>query len=138
MTRAFALVLLLMTAGVAAAQVAPPPSAVGETFSDPALEARARHLQRQLRCLVCQGESIDESNSTFAADLRRLVREQIAAGKSDQEVQDFLLARYGDFILLKPPVRPYTWLLWLAPFLVLAGAGGVAWRTVKKAAAREG
>jgi cytochrome c-type biogenesis protein CcmH len=138
MTRAFALVLLLMTASAAAAQVAPPPSAVGETFSDPALEARARHLQRQLRCLVCQGESIDESNSTFAADLRRLVREQIAAGKSDQEVQDFLLARYGDFILLKPPVRPYTWLLWLAPFLVLAGAGGVAWRTVKKAAAREG
>lgn len=137
MTRALALALLLMTAGVAAAQVAPPPSAVGETFSNPALESRARHLQRQLRCLVCQGESIDESNSTFAADLRRLVREQIAAGKSDQEVQDFLLARYGDFILLKPPVRPYTWLLWLAPFLVLVGAGGVAWVTIKKAAARE-
>lgn len=138
MTRALALALLLMTAGVAAAQVAPPPSAVGETFSNPALESRARHLQRQLRCLVCQGESIDESNSTFAADLRRLVREQIAAGKSDQEVQDFLLARYGDFILLKPPLRPYTWLLWLAPFLVLVGAGGVAWITVKKAAVREG
>ncbi|HEX2760976.1 MAG TPA: cytochrome c-type biogenesis protein [Rhizomicrobium sp.] len=138
MTRALALALLLMTAGVAAAQVEPPPSAVGETFSNPALESRARHLQRQLRCLVCQGESIDESNSTFAADLRRLVREQIAAGKSDQEVQDFLLARYGDFILLKPPLRPYTWLLWLAPFLVLVGAGGVAWITIKKAAAREG
>lgn len=137
MSRILALALLLMTASVATAQVPPPPSAVGETFSDPALESRARHLQRQLRCLVCQGESIDESNSTFAADLRRLVREQIAAGKSDQEVQDFLLARYGDFILLKPPVRPYTWLLWLAPFLVLAGAGGVAWITIKKAAARE-
>ena len=137
MSRILALALLLMTAGVATAQIAPPPSAVGETFSDPALEARARHLQRQLRCLVCQGESIDESNATLAADLRRLVREQIAAGKSDQEIQDFLLARYGDFILLKPPVRPYTWLLWLAPFLVLAGAGGVAWITIKKAAARE-
>jgi cytochrome c-type biogenesis protein CcmH len=140
MTRILALALLLMTASVAdvTAQVAPPPSSVGESFSDPALESRARHLQRQLRCLVCQGESIDESNSTLAADLRRLVREQIAAGKSDQQIQDFLLARYGDFILLKPPVRPYTWLLWLAPFLVLILAGGVAWRTVKKAAAREG
>lgn len=136
MKRALALALLLMTAGMATAQVAPPPSAVGESFSDPALETRARHLQRQLRCLVCQGESIDESNSTLAADLRRLVREQIAAGKSDQQIQDFLLARYGDFILLKPPMRPYTWLLWLAPFLVLAGAGGVAWVTIKKAAAR--
>jgi cytochrome c-type biogenesis protein CcmH len=138
MTRVLALILLLMGAGGAVAQVAPPPSTVGETFSDPALETRARHLQRQLRCLVCQGESIDESNATLAADLRRLVREQIAAGKSDQQIQDFLLARYGDFILLKPPVRPYTWLLWLAPFLVLAGAGGVAWMTIKKAAAREG
>jgi cytochrome c-type biogenesis protein CcmH len=138
MTRVLALILLLMGAGVAVAQVAPPPSTVGESFSDPALESRARHLQRQLRCLVCQGESIDESNATLAADLRRLVREQIAAGKSDQQIQDFLLARYGDFILLKPPVRPYTWLLWLAPFLVLAGAGGVAWMTIKKAAAREG
>lgn len=137
MTRVVALLLMLMAAGMAAAQVAPPPSTVGETFSDPALESRARHLQRQLRCLVCQGESIDESNATLAADLRRLVREQIAAGKSDQQIQEFLLARYGDFILLKPPVKPYTWLLWLAPFLVLAGAGGVAWRTVKKAAARE-
>lgn len=137
MSRILALALLLMTAGMAMAQVEPPPSAVGESFSDPALESRARHLQRQLRCLVCQGESIDESNSTLAADLRRLVREQIAAGKSDQQIQDFLLARYGDFILLKPPMRPYTWLLWLAPFLVLAGAGGVAWVTIKKAAARE-
>jgi cytochrome c-type biogenesis protein CcmH len=138
MTRVVVLLLMLMAAGMAAAQVAPPPSTVGETFSDPALESRARHLQRQLRCLVCQGESMDASYATLAADLRRLVREQIAAGKSDQQIQDFLLARYGDFILLKPPVRPYTWLLWLAPFLVLAGAGGVAWVTIKKAAAREG
>src|SRR5262245_4947472 len=98
MKRILVLALLLMTAGVATAQVTPPPSAAGESFSDPALESRARHLQRQLRCLVCQGESIDESNSTLAADLRRLVREQIAAGRSDQQIQDFLLARYGDFI----------------------------------------
>lgn len=139
MNRALVLTLLLMVAGMAdvSAQAAPPPPAVGESFSDPVLESRARHLQRQLRCMVCQSESIDESRSTLAADLRRLVREQLAAGKSDQEVQDFLEARYGDFILMKPPMQPNTWLLWLAPFLVLAVAGGVAWITIKKAAARE-
>lgn len=139
MNRALVLALLLMVAGMAdvAAQAAPPPPAVGESFSDPVLESRARHLQRQLRCMVCQSESIDESRSTLAADLRRLVREQLAAGKTDQEVQDFLEARYGDFILMKPPMQPNTWLLWLAPFLVLAVAGGVAWITIKKAAARE-
>ena len=88
------------------------------------MEARARNLQRQLRCLVCQGESIDESGSPFAADLRHLVRQQIAEGKSDQQIQDFLVARYGDFILMKPPLQPDTWLLWLAPFLVLGAGGG--------------
>jgi cytochrome c-type biogenesis protein CcmH len=111
-------------------------TAVADTFSDPAMEARARNLQRQLRCLVCQGESIDESGSPFAADVRHLVRQQIADGKSDQQIQDFLVARYGDFILMKPPLQPDTWLLWLAPFLVLAVGGGVACMTVKKAASR--
>ena len=106
---------------------------VGETFSDPAMEQRARNLQRQLRCLVCQGESIDDSHSPFANDVRSLVREQIAGGKSDRQIEDFLVARYGDFILMKPPLQPDTWLLWLAPFGVLAAAGGVAWLTVKKA-----
>ena len=108
-------------------------AAVPETFSDPAMEARARHLQRQLRCLICQGESIDESGATFAVDVRRLVREQIAEGKSDQQIQDFLVARYGNFILMKPPLESDTWLLWLAPFAVLAIAGGVAAVTIKKA-----
>lgn len=115
------------------AQAAP----VAGTFSDPATEGRARNLQRQLRCLVCQGESIDESGSPFAADVRRLVREQIAAGKTDKQIQDFLVARYGDFILMKPPVQPDTWLLWLAPFAVLAVGGAVAWVTVKKAGRAE-
>jgi len=110
---------------------------VGESFSNPALESRARNLQRQLRCLVCQGESVDDSNSDFSADVRHLVRQQMAAGKSDSEIQDFLVARYGDFILMKPPLQPDTWLLWLAPFLVLGAAGTVAWLVVKKAAARE-
>jgi cytochrome c-type biogenesis protein CcmH len=108
----------------------------GDTFSNPGMEARARNLQRQLRCLVCQGESIDESGSPFAADVRHLVRQQIADGKSDRQIEDFLVARYGDFILMKPPLQPNTWLLWLAPFLVLAAGGTVAWMTVKKAASR--
>ena len=107
-----------------------------DSFSDPATEARARSLQRQLRCLVCQGESIDESGSPLAADLRHLVRGQIAAGRSDRQIEDYLVARYGDFILMKPPVQPDTWLLWLAPFLVLGAGGTVAWMTVKKAASR--
>ena len=121
--------LLLMSVSAIAVPVA-------DTFSDPAMETRARALQRQLRCLVCQGESIDESRSPLAGDLRHLVREQMAAGKSDQQIEDFLVARYGDFILMKPPVQPDTWLLWLAPFLVLGIGGAVAWTVVKKASAR--
>ena len=109
---------------------------VGETFSDPAMENRARNLQRQLRCLVCQGESIDDSHSPFANDVRQLVRQQIAEGKSDQQIEDFLVARYGDFILMKPPLQADTWLLWLGPFLVLGAGGAVAAVVIKKAAAR--
>jgi cytochrome c-type biogenesis protein CcmH len=108
-------------------------AAVPETFSDPTLEARARHLQRQFRCLICQGESIDDSASSFAVDVRRLVREQMVEGKSDQQIQAFFVARYGDAILMKPPLQPDTWLLWLAPFGVLGIAGTVAWVTIKKA-----
>ena len=108
-------------------------AAVPETFSDPAKEARARHLQRQFFCLICAGESIDESNSSFAVDVRRLLREQIVEGKTDKQIQDFFVARYGDAILTKPPLQPATWLLWLGPFGVLAIAGGVAWVTVKRA-----
>lgn len=146
MKAVIALLLLTMgaTADITPALAAPVSSnaasvdtvAVADTFSNPAMEARARNLQRQLRCLVCQGESIDESGSPFAADIRHLVRQKIADGKSDQQIEDFLVARYGDFILMKPPLQPNTWLLWLAPFLVLAAAGTVAWVTVKNAAGR--
>ena len=134
MRAVIALLLMVMaaTADITSALAAP----VGDTFSNPTMETRARNLQRQLRCLVCQGESIDESGSPFAADVRHLVRQQIADGKTDQQVEDFLVSRYGDFILMKPPLQPDTWLLWLAPFLVLAVGGTVAWVTVKKAARR--
>lgn len=119
--------LLLLLAAPAFAAPAP------DTFADPAMETRARALQRQLRCLVCQGESIDESGATLAADLRHLVRQQIAAGKSDAEIKSFLVARYGDFILMQPPLQGDTLILWLAPFVVLLGAGAVAFWAIRRA-----
>ena len=132
------LCLMLAVMGPAFAQSpAPAPQPrVTLGFADPALEARARNLQRQLRCLVCQGESVDESGSPFAADIRALVHRQIAEGKSDQQIQDFLVARYGDFILMRPPFQPDTILLWLAPVLALAAGGLVAWGTIARARAR--
>jgi cytochrome c-type biogenesis protein CcmH len=96
-----------------------------ERLSDPALEARARELSKDIRCLVCQNQSIDDSNAGLARDLRILVRERLTAGDSDQEIFDFLVARYGDFVLLKPPVKASTYALWFGPLVVfvLALAG---------------
>jgi cytochrome c-type biogenesis protein CcmH len=97
-----------------------------EMLADPALEQRARALSKQLRCLVCQNQSIDDSNADLADDLRRLVRERLVAGDSDRQIIDFLTERYGDFVLLKPPVEPATWGLWFGPAaLLLLGAGGI-------------
>jgi cytochrome c-type biogenesis protein CcmH len=96
-----------------------------EKLSDPALEARARTLSAELRCMVCQNQSIDDSDAPLAHDLRVLLRERIAAGDSDEAVMDFLVARYGEFILLKPRLSAQTVLLWAAPFVLLA-LGGVA------------
>jgi cytochrome c-type biogenesis protein CcmH len=96
-----------------------------EILADPALEQRARQLSKELRCLVCQNQSIDDSDAELARDLRRIVREQLVAGRSDQEVIAYLTARYGDFVLLKPPIEPATWGLWFGPGVVLliAAAG---------------
>ena len=93
-----------------------------EILNDPALEARARRISQELRCLVCQNQSIDDSNAALARDLRVLLRERLKAGDSDAEVFAFLTARYGEFVLLRPPFNAHTVLLWLAPFLLLAGA----------------
>jgi cytochrome c-type biogenesis protein CcmH len=131
------LALLLAAPMTALAQPEPPAPVISDKFNDPQLEERARNLQRQLRCLVCQGESIDESHAPLAADLRHLVRQQIAAGKTDQQIQDYLVARFGNFVLMKPPLESDTWLLWLAPFLVLGGGGAVAWVTIRKAYGKE-
>ena len=98
-----------------------------EIMSDTAKEARARDLSRELRCMVCQNQSIDDSEAPLARDLRLLVRERIAAGDSDAQVIDFLVARYGEFVLLKPRLNPHTWLLWLMPPLALAGGGLALW-----------
>ena len=94
-----------------------------EVLADPALEARARALSAQLRCMVCQNQSIDDSNAELAKDLRVLVREQITAGDSDEAVIDYVVSRYGEFVLLKPRLETKTLLLWGAPIvLLLAGA----------------
>jgi cytochrome c-type biogenesis protein CcmH len=98
-----------------------------EIMSDPAKEARARSLSRELRCMVCQNQSIDDSEAPLARDLRLLVRERIAAGDSDTQVIDFLVARYGEFVLLKPRLERHTLLLWLLPPLALAGGGLALW-----------
>jgi cytochrome c-type biogenesis protein CcmH len=98
-----------------------------EVMSDPAKEARARDLSRELRCMVCQNQSIDDSDAPLARDLRLLVRERIASGDSNRQVIDFLVARYGEFVLLKPRFSPHTLLLWLLPPLALAGGGLALW-----------
>lgn len=118
-----ALVLLLpVWIGAAPAGAVEP----DEILSDPVLEARARALSKGLRCLVCQNESIDSSNAGLARDLRILVRERLVAGDSDEQVKAFLVARYGDFVLLEPPVGPRTYLLWFGPgLIVLLGGLGI-------------
>ena len=95
----------------------------GEVMADPALEARARNLSADLRCLVCQNQSIDDSHAPLAKDLRLLVRERLQAGDSDDQVRTYLVQRYGDFVLLKPPLRIGTLLLWGAPLMVLLAGG---------------
>ncbi len=94
-------------------------------LEDPELEARARALSRNIRCLVCQNESIDDSNADLAADMRVLLRERLAAGDSDQEVVDYLVERYGEFVLLRPRLQPSTYLLYGGPPLLLV-VGGLA------------
>jgi cytochrome c-type biogenesis protein CcmH len=121
-----ALLLLLVVLAMPAVAVLP-----GERLADPALEARARALGQELRCLVCQNQSIDDSSADLAHDLRVLVRERLVAGDSDKQVLAYLTSRYGDYVLLRPPVKPTTWLLWFGPpFLLLAGGLTImlAWR----------
>jgi cytochrome c-type biogenesis protein CcmH len=123
-------ILLLATLSLPALAVEP-----NERLADPVLEARARALSEELRCLVCQNESIDQSAAPLAHDLRVLLRERIQAGDSDAQAVKFLTDRYGDFVLLKPPVEPATYVLWFGPaiLLVVAAAGGVVYLRRRKA-----
>lgn len=131
--------VLLLAVALASPSFAVQPD---EIMADPAQEARARNLSRELRCMVCQNQSIDDSDAPLARDLRLLVRERIAAGSTDQQVMDFLVARYGEFVLLKPRVEGQTLILWLIPPLVLAGGGLALWlgnrRRRQRAASEQG
>ena len=103
-----------------------------EILQDPRLEERARHISADLRCLVCQNQSIDDSDAPLAKDLRVLVRERLVAGDTDAAVRDFVVERYGEFVLLKPVFRLHTALLWLAPVLVLAAGAFGAFRALRR------
>jgi cytochrome c-type biogenesis protein CcmH len=125
--------VLLFMAGWPALAVRP-----DEVLADPALETRARALSAELRCLVCQNQSLDDSEAPLARDLRILLRERLKAGDSDAAVKAYLVARYGDFVLLKPPFRFDTWFLWLTPLAALiAGAARLAWALRRRSQALE-
>ena len=113
--------LLVLSAVLCMAAAADP----GERLKDPAQEARARAIFRETRCLVCQNESIDDSEADLARDLRAVIRTQIAAGRTDAEVRGFLVRRYGEFVMLKPSFEPANWILWFGPFVVVGA--GAAW-----------
>jgi cytochrome c-type biogenesis protein CcmH len=128
MIRAAALAALLLIAAPAAAVD------TGQRFENPAEQARYERLIRDLRCLVCRSESIADSNAMLAAELRREVESLIREGRSDEEIYAFMTERYGDFVLLRPPVAPRTWLLWAAPALFLAGGLAVVVVVVRRRA----
>jgi cytochrome c-type biogenesis protein CcmH len=132
MTRIFVLAAVLLAPLALAVDT-------GQRFEDPAEQARFERLIRDLRCLVCRSESIADSNATLAADLRREVEELMRAGRTDAEIRAYMTERYGDFVLMRPPVAPRTWLLWAAPAVFLAGGFAAALVVVRRRsrAARE-
>lgn len=127
MRRIAAASLLLLSLCLPAFAVQP-----DEVLADPALEARARALSSELRCMVCQNQSIDDSNAPLARDLRLLVRERLKAGDTDRQVMAFIVARYGEFVLLRPPWSARTLLLWLSPALLLLGVAGFVFARMRR------
>ena len=125
--RRFLLLVTFIVLNAAAYAVEP-----DEILKDPALEARARSISAELRCLVCQNQSIDDSHAPLARDLRLLVRDRLKAGESDTQIRQYLVERYGDFILLKPRVAADTIILWGAPFLALLLSGFFVWRAAQR------
>jgi len=130
MRRMMVTIVALMLLALPAAHAVQP----DEIMSDPAKEVRARDLSRELRCMVCQNQSIDDSDAPLARDLRLLVRERIAAGDSNSQVLDFLVARYGEFVLLKPRFERQTMLLWLLAPLLLISGGLALWLQIRRRA----
>src|SRR5215472_7415347 len=133
MRRLLAGFVLLAAIGLSSARAVQP----DEVMANPAKEARARNLSRELRCMVCQNQSIDDSEAPLARDLRLLVRERIASGDSDRQVIDFLVARYGEFVLLKPRFEGQTLLLWLIPPFALIGGALALWIYARRRPERE-
>jgi cytochrome c-type biogenesis protein CcmH len=130
MTRAILIALFCLCASMAFAQIG------AEKLSNPQQEARAVALQKEFRCLVCQGESLDESNATLASDLRKLIRARIEAGDTNAQIEGYLVSRYGNFILMKPPLEPDTYLLWFGPIALLGVGGAVAAFVIARARKR--
>jgi cytochrome c-type biogenesis protein CcmH len=134
----FAFCLAFCLALLGALTPSSPAYAIGvdvERLANPEQEAQARMLMKELRCLVCQNQSIEDSNAPLAQDLRRIVRTRIAAGDTPEQVKAYLVARYGTWVLLRPPFNPRTWLLWTTPLLLLLAGGFIAWRHIKRNAA---
>ncbi len=124
------ILLLLVSLGVVAG-IEP------RSFDDPEKEALYRHLVGEMRCLVCQNESLAASNAELAQDLREEIYEMVLAGRSEQEIIDYMVQRYGDFVLYRPPVKPETWPLWAGPGLLLLIALFIAWRVLRGRTAGE-
>ncbi len=122
------IILLFLVCNTAAAGTATP------LADDPALEARLKAMSQELRCLVCQNSTLADSDAPLAEDLRKEIRGQMRAGKSDAEITNYLVARYGDFVRYRPPVNSNTALLWFGPFLLLLAGGFVMYRVLKKQA----
>jgi len=130
--RGFLTALFLFALAFAAQAVMP-----DEMLKDPVLESRAREISQNLRCLVCQNQSIDDSNAPLAKDLRVIVRERLTAGDSNEQVVGYVVQRYGNYVLLKPPFQGDTALLWLLPFILMVLALGAAWAYLKQQPAPE-
>lgn len=130
MARAALALLLLASAAVATKMDPPQPG--GQASGMSALDVRLKRLEGDLRCLVCQNQTLADSNAGLADDLRREVRTLALAGKSDDEIRAYLVARYGDFVLYNPPVKPVTWMLWFGPFALLIGGGAIWWVVLRR------
>ena len=123
---------LLLLAGAAAATEMNPPQQSSDASGMSALDLRLKRLEGDLRCLVCQNQTLADSNAGLAEDLRREVRTLALAGKSDDDIKAYLVARYGDFVLYDPPIKPITWMLWFGPFALLLGGGAIWWVVLRR------